>query len=162
MSYQIADEPVESPWQNYVVNPGGPLLAEMLCGSWLSLPWFAFNAWAMGSPTKRKEIALCLASLGGTIVMAMIWVWLVKSKTIENRTVLQLLLLVIVAWKLGMAYVIDTVQSRTFHVYEYYGGLVRSSTYVVTTGYLLRDFVLGLFDDPLWVIIVMGGPGGTP
>jgi hypothetical protein len=161
MSYQISDEPIETPWRAYVVNPGAPLLAEMLCGSWLSLPWFAFNAWAMGSPTKRKEIALCLASLAGTIVMGMIWVWLVRSKTIENRTIIQLLLLVIVTWKLGMAYVIDIVQSRTFHVYEYYGGPVRSSTYVIATGFILRDFVIGLFDDPLWVIIVMGDALGV-
>ena len=69
-------------------------------------------------------------------------------------------LLGIVTWKLAMTRVIYTLQSRTFHVYEYYGGPVRSASYVLSTGWWLRDLVIGLSDDPLWVIIVSGFPGG--
>ena len=54
MTYAIADEPIETQRRHLVVDPSGPLLAEMVCGTWLSLPWFAFNAMAMGSPTRRK------------------------------------------------------------------------------------------------------------
>ena len=50
MTYQIADQPIDSSLRDHVVRPGAPLLAVMLCGTWLAWPWFAFNAIAMGSP----------------------------------------------------------------------------------------------------------------
>jgi hypothetical protein len=144
-----------------VVDPSGPLLAEMLCGSWLALPWFAFNAIAMGSPTRRKEIALCVLAFAVTAVLGWGVLALREIGVIESRTVLRFAILGIVTWKLSMAYAIHTLQARTFHVYEYYGGPVRSSTYVISTGFLLRDVVIGLSDDPLWVIIVSGFSGGA-
>lgn len=157
MTYAIADEPVETNLRHYVVDPSAPLLAAMLCGAWLALPWFAFNAIAMGSPTKRKEIALCVAAFAGTAVFAAIALALWDRDIIESRTTMRFVLLGIVTWKLAMAYVINIVQSRTFHVYEYYGGAVRSATYVLGTGYWLSGIVIGAIDDPLWKIIVSGG-----
>jgi hypothetical protein len=157
-NYIVADEPVETSWRHLVVAPSGPLLAEMLCGSWLSLPWFAFNAIAMGSPTKRKEIGLCILAVAVTAVLGFAVLALRERGVIESITVLRFALLGIVTWKHAIAYAIHTLQSRTFHVYEYYGGPVRSASYVISTGFLLRDVVLGLSDDPLWVIIVSGVP----
>jgi hypothetical protein len=161
MAYMIADEPIETSRRHLVVDPSGPLLAEMLCGSWLSLPWFAFNAIAMGSPTRRKEIALCALAVVVTIALGAGVLALREIGVIESRTVLRFAILGIVTWKLAMAYAIHTLQARTFHVYEYYGGPVRSATYVLSTGFLLRDVVIGLVDDPLWVIIVSGVSGGA-
>jgi hypothetical protein len=156
MAYAIADEPIESSRRHLVVDPSAPLLAEMVCGSWMSLPWFAFNAVAMGSPTRRKEIALCVLTLAVTTVLGATVLALREIGVIESRTVLRFAILGIVAWKLTMAYAIHTLQARTFHVYEYYGGPVRSASVVISTGWLLRDVVLGLSDDPLWEIIVSG------
>ncbi len=156
MTYAIADEPIETSRRHLVVDPSAPLLAEMLCGSWMSLPWFAFNAIAMGSPTRRKEIALCVLTLAVTAVLGYTVLALREVGVIESRTVLRFAILGIVTWKLAMAYAIHTLQARTFHVYEYYGGPVRSASAVITTGWLLRDVVLGLSDDPLWGIIVSG------
>jgi hypothetical protein len=161
MTYAIADEPIETPRRHLVVDPSAPLLAEMLCGSWLSLPWFAFNAIAMGSPTRRKEIALCVLALVGTAVLGAAVLALREGGVIESRTVMRFAILGIVTWKLTMASVIHALQARTFHVYEYYGGPVRSASYAISTGWLLRDVVIGLSDDPLWVIIVSGLPGGA-
>lgn len=158
MTYFIADEPVETSWRHLVVAPSGPLLAEMLCGSWLSLPWFAFNAVAMGSPTKRREIGLCVLAVAVTAVLGYTVLALREHGVIESTTVLRFAFLGIVTWKLTIAYVIHTLQSRTFHVYEYYGGPVRSASYAISTGFLLRGVVLGLSDDPLWIIIVSGVP----
>jgi hypothetical protein len=162
MSYAIADEPVETNLRHYVVDPSAPLLAAMLCGAWLALPWFVFNAIAMGSPTKRKEITLCIAAFAGTALLGFVALALWDRDIIESRTTMRFVLLGIVTYKLTMAYVINIVQSRTFHVYEYYGGPVRPASYVISTGWLLRDFVIGLSDDPLWGIIVSGvfGAGG--
>ena len=63
-------------------------------------------------------------------------------------------MLVIVSWKLFIAYAINIVQSRTFHVYEYYGGPVRQASAIVVSGYLMRGFVFELSDNPIWKIIV--------
>jgi len=159
MTYSIADEPVETNLRHYVVDPSAPLLAAMLCGAWLALPWFVFNAIAMGSPTRRKEILLCVAALVGTAVLGYVVLELWDREVIDSTTTLRFALLGIVTWKLTMAYAIAMVQSRTFHVYEYYGGAVRSATYVLGIGFWLGDIVIGLSRDPLWRIIVSGGLG---
>jgi hypothetical protein len=156
MTYSIADEPVETPWRNFVVSPAGPLLAEMMCGSWLAIPWFAANAFALGSPTLKKELGMCAAAFAVTAVLATALVWAVDRDVIEGTTAIRLCVLAIVSWKLFIAYAINIVQGRTFHVYEYYGGPVRQATAVIVTGYLMRGFVLDLFDNPVWKIIVSG------
>ena len=65
-AYTIPDEPRASPFNHLVVRPNGPLLAAMLCGGWMTWPWFAFNSIAMGSPTRKKELAMCAAAPGGS------------------------------------------------------------------------------------------------
>lgn len=162
MTYQIADEPLETSLRAYVVRPSTPLLAIMVGGAWLSWPWFVFNAIAMGSPTRRKEIALCVAAVLGTGVLGATVIALARAGVIANGAPLRLALLGIVTFKLTMTYYISMVQGRTFHVYEYYGGPVRAAGALLTAGYLLRGLVIGLSDHPLWIIIVAGGiPGGV-
>lgn len=157
MTYQIADEPHETSLAAYVVRPSAPLLAAMVAGAWLSWPWFAFNAIAMGSPTKKHEIGLCLGAFAGTAALASLLIALVDGELITSRLVIRLGVLAIVAFKLTITYYISTVQNRTFHVYQYYGGAVRAAGAIPSAGYLLRGLVVGYSDDPLWVIIVAGG-----
>ena len=157
MTYQIADEPVETSLRAYVVRPSTPLLAVMLCGAWLAWPWFAFNAIAMGSPTRRKEIALCAVAFAGTGVLAAIVIALTQAGVIAPGAPERIALLAVSTFKLAMTYYISAVQERTFHVYEYYGGTVRGAGWVLSAGYWLRGLVIGASDDPLWVIIVAGG-----
>jgi hypothetical protein len=160
MTYQIADEPIETSLRAYVVRPSAPLLAIMVGGAWLSWPWFAFNAIAMGSPTKRKEIALCVAAFVGTAVLAQLVITLARAGIIPAGPGEQIALLGVTTFKLTITYYISALQERTFHVYEYYGGQVRASGGVLTAAYWLRGLVVGLSDDPLWIIIVAGGLGG--
>lgn len=154
MSYQIADEPHGTSLSAYVCKPDAPLLAMMVCGAWLAWPWFIFNSIAMGSPTKKREITLVLIAIAGTFVLGWLALALVGAGVIRIGTQLELGFLVVTTWKLAMAYQITTIQARTFHVYEYYGGAVRNSSAVMTVGYRLAFFVILLFDDPLWRIIV--------
>jgi hypothetical protein len=156
VSYVIADEPHETSWRHLVVHPNGPLLAEMLCGTWLALPWFIANSYALGSPTRRKELALCGLQVAVTIVLGLVVLWLRDSHLIESRTVLQICLLGIVTWKLAIAYAITRVQGAAYQVYELGGGNGRSPTLVIMSGLVLKDYVFGLFDHPLWGIIVTG------
>jgi hypothetical protein len=158
MTYQIADEPIETSLRAYVVRPSVPLLAIMVAGAWLSWPWFAFNAIAMGSPTRRKEIGLCAAAFAGTGLLAVLLLELVDRGVIQPEGIsLRLAILAIVAFKLTITYYISIVQARTFHVYEYYGGPVRGPGPLLTAGWLLSGLVVGLSDHPVWIIIVAGG-----
>jgi hypothetical protein len=157
MSYQIADEPHETSLGAYVVRPGVPMMAAMVAGSWLSWPWFAFNAIAMGSPTKKKEIALVIAAFVGTAVLGATVLALVDAGYLPDGVPLRFAILAIATFKLGMTYYLFVVQERTFHVYQYYGGSVRNAAPVLSGGYYLRRLVLALSDDPLWIIIVAGG-----
>jgi hypothetical protein len=157
MSYQIADEPIETSLRSCVVNPRVPLLAIMVAGAWLSWPWFAFNAIAMGSPTRRREIALCAAAVLGTSVLAMIAIALERAGRLPEGAPVRFAVLAIVTFKIGVTYYISIVQDRTFHVYKYYGGAVRDARRVLLAGWLLRGVVIGLSDNPLWIIIVASG-----
>jgi len=161
VSYAIADEPHDTAWKHLVVTPSGPLLAEIVVGSWLSLPWFVVNAIVLGSPTKRKEIALCVVQLMITALLGSLLLWADDRELIESRTLLQLAMLVIVSWKVYLAYAITTIQQRAYQVFELYGGTAKATTFVIAGGMLLRPYVQGLFDDPLWDIIVMGVGGLT-
>jgi len=157
MSYEIADEPTPSgELGNLVFQPNAPLLAAMMCGAWLAWPWFIVNSIAMGSPTKSREIKLALLAFGGSIVLGLIVFGLVDAGVIESALVLRIALLGITCWKLGMAYWIETVQSRTFHVYRYYGGPVQNAGYVLFAGMQLSGWVIDASANPLWRIIVSG------
>jgi hypothetical protein len=158
MSYEIADEPTPSEdLGNLVFEPTAPLLAAMVCGAWLAWPWFIVNSIALGSPTKRDEIRLCVLALAGTAAFAAGLYALVDAGIIESKVTLQIGLLGITAFKLGMAYWVSTIQSRTFDVYTYYGGTVQKAFYVLVIGSYLRDLVLGVSDNPIWHVIVRGG-----
>ncbi len=157
MSYQIADEPIETSLRAYVVRPSVPLLAAMTVGAWLAWPWFAFNAIAMGSPTRKKELALCAAAFVTTGLLGALVLALANADVIREGAPLRLAMLAITSYKLGFSYYLSDVQSRTFHVYEYYGGPVRVAGRILAVGYVIRGVVFGLVDNPLWRIIVSGG-----
>ena len=155
MSYEIADEPNPSgELGNLVFEPNAPLLASMLCGAWLAWPWFIVNSIAMGSPTMHREIRACLLGLGVTVALAFGVYGLVDAGVIESKLTLQIALLGVTAYKLGMAYFVSTIQARTFHVYEYYGGTVQKAIYVLVVGSQLRPFVLGASENPIWRVIL--------
>jgi len=160
MTYQIADQPVDSSLRDYVVRPGVPLFSIMLCGAWMAWPWFAFNAIAMGSPTRRKEVGLCVLAFVGTGALGALLLALVDAGWLPKGAPLRLALLAVTAFKLAITYHIAIIQERTFHVYEYYGGPVRNAGRIVSAGWLARGLVLGLSDNPLWIIIVDGGFDG--
>lgn len=157
MTYQIADEPTDSSLRDYVVRPHVPLLAAILCGAWLAWPWFAFNAYAMGSPTRRKELALVAGAFAATFALAVGMLVLFHYGLLPSGVPTRLALLAITTFKMGVSYYLSTVQDRTFHVYEYYGGEVRDARRIISAGWFASGLVIGLSDHPLWWIIVSGG-----
>jgi hypothetical protein len=155
MTYQIADEPAPSEGRaNFVFRPNAPLLADMLCGSWLSFPWFAINALALGSPTAKREVKLCLFAMAGIVALAFGIYGLVHVGVIESRLSLRLALLGLDGFKLGCAYLIARIQLRTFEVYTYYGGAVQKTMAVIMVGRFLRPILFGLSASPIWHAII--------
>jgi hypothetical protein len=155
MSYQIADEPAANEGRgNFIFRPSAPLLAAMLCGSWLAFPWFAVNALALGGPTARREVRLAVLAVGGKILFAFAIYSLVDAGVIESRLALRLALLALTSFKIGFAYVLSTIQARTFNVYEYYGGTVQKTMYVIVAGRYLTPLIFGISASPIWHAIV--------
>lgn len=138
--YRIADEPKPGALQHLVVDPLWPFLAIMFGGAWLSWPWFIFNGFAVGSPSRRRELAIALggfvASAGALFVLfyAVGIGWLPTGGLPYG-------LLVVVVVKLAVTYWLHVLQASTFEIYTYYGGAVRSGVIVLVAAYFLNRAV---------------------
>jgi hypothetical protein len=151
--YRILDEPEPSTLAKLAVSPTWPLLALMLAGAWLALPWFAFNGIALGSPSRRRELALAAAGLAGAAALGVGLLLLVGAGLLPGRA-LPYLLLVPIAWKLGIGYAIYSLQGETFQLYEHFGGKAANGMFVLLVGaFVVRGAVLKLFSNPLWLLI---------
>ena len=147
MSYRILDEPRPGALARAVVNPLWPLLAVMLGGAWLGWPWFVLNAWAVGSPTRLRETLIAVAGFVGNVVLVAAMVAAYEGGFLSQGTIPYALLTVTV-WKLGLSYVLYTIQSRSFHLYEYYGGTVRNPLLIL---------VVATVWGRSWVLSALGG-----
>jgi hypothetical protein len=154
-AYRIQDEPAPSGLGHLIANPVFPLLSVMLAGAWLALPWFVFNSFALGSPTRRKELLLAVAAPLGMMALflglGLVYVLLDLSK--GSLPYLQVLLVV---WKLAVAYWLFDLQKRSFALHEYFGGRVRNGLPVMAAGFLLKGAVLKAFGGSGWWLMVAG------
>lgn len=139
--YQILDEPMPGPLAAYAVNPMWPLLAQMLGGTWLALPWYAFNGFALGSPTRVREAVLAGAGLLGGVAVSWGLIFLGDSFAVKAPEA-RYLLIVLVIFKLAVAYLLYIQQRRTFGLFEYYGGRVRNPLLVLVAAAILRPMIL--------------------
>jgi len=140
-AYRIEDEPRPGAWAHLAVRPLWPLFAVMFAGAWLAWPWFAFNAWAVGSPTRRKEILWSLAGFVGLLGLARLFVALGESGSLPPQT-WPYLRVVLTLWKLGVSYALFFLQARTFQIYEHYGGPVKNGLLLVALGFYVRSLLL--------------------
>jgi hypothetical protein len=131
--YRIADEPVPGRLAGLTVNPFWPMLAAMLAGGWLALPWFVLNGVAMGSATRRREIAWAAASLAGAVVLAFGLVALGGSGAVP-RGALKYGAVLVIAWRLLTAYVIYSLQAVSFELHTHFGGPSRNGALVALAG----------------------------
>ncbi len=141
-AYVIADEPAPSPFQHLVVNPIWPLFAIMFGGAWLSLPWFAFNGFAMGSPTRRKELLTVVSTFSLAGVWYLLSIAYLDGTDGHGRAAVQCVLLGGTAIKLGGAYWLHILQSRTFDLFQYFGGKPKNGVIVVIAAFWLSDGIL--------------------
>lgn len=154
MSYRIPDEPAPSPISHLSVQPLWPLLAVMFGGAWLSWPWFAVNAFAIGSPNRVKEVLLVIGGFVGSAALA-VTLAVATMKSGIDREAMRYAWILLTVWKLGVSYGLYSLQGRTFDLYEYYGGTVRNGLPIVFLGgFLGRRLVLGAIPLELWILVM--------
>ena len=136
--YRIADEPKPGALERFAVDPMWPFFAIMFGGAWLSWPWFIVNGFAVGSPTRYRELAV---AIGGLALSAAALFGLLYARTVgwlpENS--LPYLILAVVVIKLGVTYSLHVMQADTFELYKYYGGVARNGFVVLIVAYLLSQ-----------------------
>lgn len=129
-TYRIADEPVAGRLGALAVNPFWPLLAGMLAGFWLAFPWFAVNGVAMGSATRRRELAWVLGGMAVSAALGGALLWAIGVEMVTVRT-FRYLLVGLVAWRLLVAYALFTLQQPSFELHQHFGGPSRNGAFLV-------------------------------
>ena len=139
--YRIADEPAPTSLARLAVNPLFPFLTVMLGGAGLGYAWFALNSYAVGSPTKQREIFWLVGGLAVTAVL-----WIATQVALANGWLqtddLPYALLVLIVAKLAATYAVYVLQSRTIEIYEYYGGVLKNGLPLVIVAMLFGGRLL--------------------
>jgi hypothetical protein len=159
-AYQIADEPTPSALGHLAVNPFWPMLASMLAGAWVGVPWFAFNALALGSATRRRELVWLLAGvLGAAAAVGAIFFAFHRGLVPFRST--QLLLrygqVLVVAWRLTAAYAVYQLQESSFELHRHFGGrVVNGAPLVVLAAVFPVSRFLGTDEVSFFLSLVLG------
>ncbi len=152
--YKILDEPQPSKWNNLTVNPVWPLFGIMFGGAWLSFTWYALNGFALGCPNRLKTLFWAIGGFVGSFVFILIISYFANIGLVIKANIPYILLLLL-CWKLGVAYYLYILQVRTFHIYEYFGNTVQNGIIVVILAFVFGNkIVLGLFKSSLWYYIM--------
>jgi hypothetical protein len=155
-TYRIQDEPRPGAMGRLVVNPVFPLLATMMGGAWLGLPWFVFNSFSMGSTTRRKELGLALAVVPGTLLLILLVGGLRASGVLTERS-LPYAMVGVIVWKLAMGYALFNLQQRSFALHQYYGGVVRNGALVLVASIVMGSSALtSLTGDNMLLLVLLG------
>lgn len=151
-TYELIDEPRPGALAKLAVKPIWPLLAVMLGGAWISWPWFVLNGFAVGSPTRRRELLWALAGPAGCFALIVL-LGTLGARELVTGLGLRYLSISIVVYKLYVTYMLFTLQSRSFSLYEYYGGEIKSGLFPLIAATLLRPRVLESLGGVLQIIL---------
>lgn len=145
VTYRIADEPSPARLARFAVNPIWPMLATMLAGSWLGTPWFVFNAFALGSATRRRELAWAVGSV--LLAAAMVQgLFFAEQRELVPEVVLGYGAVLVTAVRLTGAYSTYGLQDASFELHRYFGGPVVNGAPLMIVGMLAPSH---RFFDPL-------------
>jgi len=149
--YQIIDEPRPGARGQMVSQPFVPLLSFMFVGTFLAWPWFVFNAFALGSYRRWRDLAWA----GGgflvrtALVVAMIWAF--GAFHIEQRY-LGLARLVVTLWTLTVTYRLYLSQQEPAELYETYRGPLGTRGLLVMIAAAIAVPSLGWYSSPFFVL----------
>jgi hypothetical protein len=135
--YRILDEPRPGAMARFAVDPIWPMFGMMFAGAWFAYLWFAFNGFAVGSPTRRKELVIAIVGLVGLVAVPSLVILLLVNLGMASTENARYGGVVVACWKVGVTYALYFLQIRSFELYEYYGGVLRSGMIAVVGGFLL-------------------------
>ncbi len=153
MTYRIADEPRPGGLAHLAVHPVWPLFGVMFGGAVFSWTWFVVNGAAIGSPTRRQEIGWAIGGLAGGIAL-ILTISFLYSQQFLSQLGAQYSAISLTVWKLAVSYWLYTLQSRSFHLYEHFGGQVRNGAIVVFVGYFLTQRLYQKLPDYLLLLLL--------
>ena len=157
IAYRIQDEPIGDRRGLPAFDPFWPLLAMMFGGAWIGTAAFAYNAWVLRGPTWTREIGLAVATLVGAPVI-LFGLAILRSSDMLPGSSLSYAMLLIVAWKLGLAYWMLFLQQNSHALYEYFGGYhgraMQLGVLIVFAGGFLKGHVVDAFASPFWQVMV--------
>lgn len=137
-TYRILDEPSPGALSRYAVNPFWPMLSTMMAGGWLGVPWFVFNAFALGSATKKGETVLAVGAL--LVPTACLLGFAVVGQALQlPGWIGPYVRIAFTVIKLAFAYVIWSKQERSRALFEHFGGSVRNGAPVLMAGVYLSS-----------------------
>ena len=155
MSYKLADDPAPTSLNRFAVRPMWILIAYGACGPWLSWSWFAFNAYATGSPNRQRQLRdVVIGYLVMTIAVGIAWVavdFLPQGSGAYLGICLLALKFAITVWHYQR-------QLEHFEIYEYFEGKVMRGWPPIAAGVMLAGPVLGNLPD-FWKVILLGFGG---
>ncbi len=138
MSYRIADEPRPGKLAHLAVNPVWPLFGIMFGGAALSWTWFVVNSAALGSPSRRQELGWAIGGMAGSMAL-ILGIFFLATRELLGDLAVRYSVVGLTVWKLAVSYWLFTLQSRSFHLYEHFGGRVRNGAFVVFLGFFLTN-----------------------
>jgi len=134
--YQLPDEPRPGALTQAAVDPMWPMFAFILVGAWMGYLWFALNAFALGSPTKQRELGLIGVALAGSALAFFGLAGAYESGWLDQGS-LKYALLGVIAIKLACAYGLHVMQSRVFELFTYFGGQAKNGAVVLVLGFVM-------------------------
>jgi uncharacterized membrane protein YeiB len=158
-SYRILDEPVARGFTLPALNPFWPLLGMMFGGAWLGVAMFVFNAVALRGPTFARELGIAGGILLGSPLIVFLIGFALNQQWMTEGAIKYALLLV-VAWKLSLAYWVFFLQQQSHALYEYFERgsrnpqLASVGPALVIAGSLVKSSVIGAVDSPFWTLMV--------
>lgn len=159
-AYRIADEPSPGALGRFAVNPFWPMLASMLAGAWVGVPWYALNALALGSATRRRELVWLLAGvLGAAAAVGAIFLAYYRGLVplASIRLVLRYGHVLVVAWRLTAAYAVFQLQESSFELHRHFGGrVVNGAPLVILAAVFPVSRYLGTDDVSYFLSLVLG------
>ena len=140
--YHIPDEPRPGGLAHITVNPFWPLLCVMFVGAGMSWTWFVLNGFAMGSPTRKRELGIAVGGLMAEFVLLLGVLGMHDRLGIDGDLALPYMFLGVLVWKLGVSYWLYMLQADSFGIYEYYGGNVQNGWIGLILAYLAWNMLL--------------------
>jgi hypothetical protein len=138
--YLIADEPRPGALAHTCTNPLWPFLALMLAGTGPGFVWFIWNALAMGSATRRREIVNVVYGLVGIFLLAL-GISLLIEIDVLPRSGLDYYRVGFIAFGLAAGYFVYLPQARSFELYTHFGGVARNGVMVLVAAIALRVYL---------------------